>query len=161
MLNVAPATVKAFEVPVKPVNPDTLEPAFNVKVPVVSVIVPVPLIVPLLVKPLGIVGLLPKGKVHPLLTVFTPVCPVKLTKLKVTLLQDNVAVVPEKSIVPPFALKVGEPEIVNAPEIVVVPDEAVNVPPDKVNPPLNVPPAEGNVKLPELTVKAPPKVAEL
>jgi hypothetical protein len=76
---VAPSTVNAFVVPVKPVNPDSVLPVFNASVPVVIVSVPVPDNVLLVVKPVGIVGLFPSGSGQFALIVFSPVCPAKLT----------------------------------------------------------------------------------
>jgi hypothetical protein len=68
------------------------------------------------------VGLLPSGRLQLLFTVFTPALfPEIVTVLKVTLLQERVAVLPSKVKVPPFALKVGVPEIVNPPARVIVP----------------------------------------
>lgn len=94
--NVPPAMVTAFEVPVNPVNPEKLLPVFIVSVPVVCVNVPVPESTPDRVIPSGIVGFAPKGKVHNDPIVFTPVCPVKLTDVKVMLLHVSEAVPPGK-----------------------------------------------------------------
>lgn len=126
---VPPAIVRMAPL-LKPVNPLNIAPALRVKVPIVLANVPVPLNVPAKVMPLGIVGFAPKGKLQLLLTVFTPVCPVKLTRLKVTLLQFNVAVEPSKVIIPLLWLKVGVPEIFNPPFKVIAPLGAVKVPPE-------------------------------
>lgn len=104
-----------------------LNPEPSVESPLVNV--PVPLKVPFKTIVLGMVGLFPKGSEQLLLTVFELVWPVKLTKLKVTLLQLNVAPPLSKVTVPALALKVGDPEIVKFPAIVIFPDGALNVPP--------------------------------
>jgi hypothetical protein len=115
--------------------------------------VPVPVNVPLKWIASGIVGLLPRGKLHPLLTVFLPVL-LNATKLKLTLLHVKVARPPSKVIVPPFALKVGVPEIVRFPATVIVPEGALNVPPDIVKDPFRSAPL-ASVSAPELKVTVP------
>lgn len=105
---VAPSTVSAFVVPVNPVNPDRVLPVFNVNVPVVWVRVPVPESVLNVDKEVGMVGLFPSGSGQFALIDFVPVCPEKLTRLKVWLLQVILAAPPVKLTVPPLALKLAE-----------------------------------------------------
>ena len=83
--SVAPALVNALVV--RPENPESELPLFNVNVPAV-VRVPVPESVPLrvILPPLLVVGLFPSGKVQPEFTVIVPECE-KVTLLKVALLQ--------------------------------------------------------------------------
>lgn len=123
----------------KPVKPDKLPPLFRFSVPppptILSVPVPesVPLSVTVALLPV-IFGLAPSGIVQLLLIVLVlPVC-VSVIRLNVTLLQDRVCdpLVPLKFTVPPLALKVGLPEMVIAPLTLVVPLEAVKLPPDRV-----------------------------
>ncbi len=64
-------------------------------------------------------------------------------------MQLIVASPPSRVIVPPFALNVGEPEINKLPAIVIVPEDAVNVPPLIDNSPLKSAPDVGRLKLPE------------
>lgn len=80
-LAVVAATISALDVPVSPVKPVSAYPVLTVNVPVVFVMVPLPVKVPLKVIPFGIVGFAPRGKEQPELTVFTSVCPLKLTEL--------------------------------------------------------------------------------
>ncbi len=127
---------------------------------------PLPLKVPATIRPPPVpkvkVGLFPKGKLQLLDTVlkFTIVALLKVTRLKVTLLQESTTPPPPlKAIVPLLALNVGVPEIVNGPPSVVVPLDAVNVPPDNVNPTdAKDIPTFGALKLPEDSF-IPPKVA--
>lgn len=131
-----PLTVRLFAA--RPENPDKAPVVPNVNIPVLPPIVNVPLpdSVPFNVSalvPLPTVGPAPRGIEQLLLTVLVPAEWVKLTRLKVTLLQLSVAVVvPLKLTVPPLAVKVGVPEMVIAPLIEVVPLEAVKLPPDSV-----------------------------
>jgi len=106
----------------------------------VIVKVPVPESVPLRVKPpmqeaesvQSTVGLLPKGKEQALPTVAPPLLLSIVTRLKVMLLQERVAVVdPLKATVPPLALKTGEPETVKLALTVAMPAVEVNEPPVK------------------------------
>lgn len=116
----------------KPLNPERAEAALlKLKIPADAVKVPVPLRVPLRVILLGMVGEAPNGNEQLVATVFAAVL-LKMTKLNVTLLQPKFALPPSKVTVPPLALKVGEPEIVNAPAIVIVPLGAVKPPELKI-----------------------------
>src|SRR5688572_336654 len=97
--------------------------------------VPVPENVPLRVKSAfpsaPTVGLVPRGKLQLLLTVLVtePVC-AKATRLKVTLLQLSVDPFASSNVtVPELWLKVGEPDMVNSSPTIIVPDDAVNMPP--------------------------------
>lgn len=108
------------------------------------------------------VGSCPRGKAHPVPTVFVavPVC-AKLTILKITLLQVRVTLlVPSKLKTPPLALKIGEPEMVSAPARVSVPLGAVNVPPEIMSAPFRSDPL-GSARLPELSVTVPAEKKEL
>jgi hypothetical protein len=153
---VPPATMNWLVVVVvmSPENPDNRPPAFTwIQVPPVQVLVnvPVPLKVPFRVTAEETVGLAPKGREQLLFTVFVVLLLERFTKLKVTLLQLNVAVLPSNVIVPPFALKVGEPETVSDPARVIVPLGALKVPAEIVRAPfisvvaqlvkVNVPPS--------------------
>lgn len=113
-------------------KPESTLVLFNVRVPFVIFNKPEPLSVPFNVMLFAILGLFPSGKLQLLFTVFTPVL-LNVTKLNATLLQLRVAVDPPKLIVPELLLNVGEPEIVNAPLTVVVPEAALKVPPEIVN----------------------------
>ena len=138
----------------RPVNPERVPPVFIVKLVFPVVKVPVPVNVPFnTCAEFGSVGLFPKGKLQLEPIVFPP--EVILTALKVTLLQDNVAVLPSNVIVPPFALKVGDPEIVNAPAKVIVPLGAVKVPPEIVRELFKSAPVLGRVSVPELIAIGP------
>ena len=75
-------------------------PPFNVRVPVVCVSVPLPLSTPFNTIEFGIVGFEPRGSVQSLLIVFVPVCPEKLIKLNVALLQVMVLTPPDIITVP-------------------------------------------------------------
>ena len=86
----------------RPEKPDRVKPSLGVKVPVV-VKVPEPERAPVreTLPPSPTVGLAPKGKVQSLETVLVPEVWVKVTRLKVTLLQERVAdAVPSKVRVP-------------------------------------------------------------
>ena len=73
--------------------------------------------------------MLPNDKLQLLLTVLVPVVCANVTRLKLTLLQLNVAVVPPSNVkVPELWVKVGVPDIVMAPARVVEPLEAVKLP---------------------------------
>lgn len=115
-----------------PVKPERLPfdwKSSEVRAVEVEVSVPLPdNIPPLIVMRPVTVGLFPRGRLQLLLTVFVPVL-LKVTKLKVTFSQLNVALPESKVIVPPLALKVGEPEIVKFPLISKFPLGAVKVPP--------------------------------
>ena len=106
--------------------------------------VPLTDIVPALVNE----GFAPSGSEQLLFTVLVPEL-LKVIKLKVTLLQLSVAVLPSIVIVPPFALKVGEPDIVKFPARVINPLGALNVPPEIVSAPFRSA-LLGRVKVPEL-----------
>lgn len=142
--------VTVIEVAVSEVNPVIAVEAELMVSVLPKASVPDPLKVPERDTGLGIVGLFPNGSVQLLLTVFVPVLLIT-TKLKVTLLQDRVAPAPSKVKVPPLALKVGVPEIVNPATSVMFPEGALNVPPDMVSAPLKSAPS-GRVSVPELSV---------
>lgn len=124
---IAPAT--------KPEKPEMLAVLFRVRrLPLTAsaiVKVPVPERVPLTIRsttvPLLIVGLLPSGKLQSLLTVFVLVW-LKVTKLKVALLQDKVPVDPSNVTVPPLALNVVPEFRVKLLAKVAMPDGALNTP---------------------------------
>jgi len=62
-----------------------------------------------------------------------------MTRLNEFTVQASVAaVVPLKLTVPPFAVNVGTPEIVNPPPTLIVPEGAVNAPLDNVKAALTV-----------------------
>lgn len=135
MVNVLPVTM--------PLNPESgVFPLLNVNDPE-KVAVPVPLSVPpatatigLVVEP--IVGLFPSGMVQPVLTVFVPEVWANVTRLNVMLLHVSVAeTAPSKATVPPLALKVGVPETDKVESTVIVSEEALNVPPDRVKAPVS------------------------
>ena len=135
---------------INPLNPDRTAPLFNVKFPG-TVNVPLPVNVPFNTMLLPPRGFAPKGKVQSLFTVLALLVCAKVTRLNVTLLQAKVAVdVPSNVIVPPLALKVGVPEIVNDAAKVIVPEGAVKVPPRIVNVPLRSAPL-GKVSDPVVT----------
>ena len=174
-MNVAPEIVSV--VADNPENPESVAPAFRVRVPEV-LRVPVPDSVPpvrVMLPPLFAEGSAPRGKLH-VVTVLIPAVWVKVTTLKVFTVQASVAaVVPLMSTVPPFATNVGEPEIVSAAPRCMIPDGAVNAPLEMANAPatdmfpavpVNVPPdivkvvarvmvPDGAVKVPLKSVNAP------
>lgn len=85
-------------------------------------------------------GVSPKGITVPeeIVKFIEPEVPLFIvTLLKVTPEASTVGLpVLSKVTVPPLALHVGEPDLVKLPETVIVPDGAVNVPPDNVKSPL-------------------------
>jgi hypothetical protein len=127
-LSVAPDTVSADAAKLE--KPVRVPPALRVSVPDV-VSVPEPASVPPLrvrLPPLFARGPAPRGKLQ-VVTVLVPAVCVKVTRLNVLTEQASVAaVIPLKFTTPPLALKVGAPEIVNAPATLIDPDGAVNVP---------------------------------
>ena len=160
-----------------PENPESVAPAFRVRVPEV-LRVPVPDSVPpvrVMLPPLLAEGSAPNGKLH-VVTVLVPAVCVNVTRLRVFTVQARVAeVIPLKSTVPPFASNVGELEIVSAAPRCMIPDGAVNAPLERANAPatdmfpvvpVNVPPdivkvvarvmvPDGAVKVPLESVNAP------
>jgi hypothetical protein len=137
-LNVAPDTVS--DDAARPVKPESVLLALSVSVPDV-LRVPVPDSVPpvsVMLPPLLAFGLAPNGRLQVVAVLVPAVC-VKVTRLNVFTEHARVAVVaPLKSTVPPSALNVGAPEIVNAPATCMVPDGAVNEPLERVNAALTV-----------------------
>jgi hypothetical protein len=130
-LSVAPAMVSADAD--SPENPEKV-PLVSVNVPDV-LRVPVPDSVPpvrVMLPPLFAEGPAPNGKLH-VVTVLVPAVCVNVTRLKVFTVQARVAeAVPLKSTVPPLAVKMGVPDIVNAPALCIVPAGAVKVPLESV-----------------------------
>ena len=137
-MRVAPDTVRV-EV-ARPEKPVRLLLAFSVSVPDV-VSVPVPDSVPpesVMLPPLLALGSAPSGSLQ-VVTVLVPAVCVKVTRLKVFTEHASVAVVaPLKSTVPPLAVNVGAPEIVNPPPTCMMPDGAVNDPLERLNAALTV-----------------------
>lgn len=131
-MNVAPDTVTAAAE--SPENPESVPPAFSVSVPDV-VSVPVPDSVPpvrVMLPPLFANGLAPSGKLQVVTVLVLAVC-VKVTRLNVFTEHASVpALAPLKLSVPPSALKVGAPEIVKPAPTRIVPEGAVNEPPESV-----------------------------
>jgi hypothetical protein len=83
--------------------------------------------------PLFARGPAPRGKLQ-VVTVLVPAVCVKVTRLNVLTEQARVPLLaPLKLSVPPLALNVGAPEIVNPAATLIIPDGAVNVPLDSVN----------------------------
>jgi len=133
-LRVAPDTVRV-EV-ARPEKPVRL--LLELRVSVADVVsVPEPDNVPpasVMLPPLLALGSAPSGRLQSLLTVLVNAVWVKVTRLKVALLQLSVPVVaPLKANVPPLAANVGAPEMVNDPDTDVVAEDAVNEPPVRVN----------------------------
>lgn len=124
--------------------------------PILSV--PVPLSVPARISATFKNGSSPIGNVQSLLMVFVDALE-KVIRLNVTLLQAKVPL-PSKSIVPPFALKVGEFEIVILEATVIVPLEAVKLPPEMLNAPLRSA-LEPSATDPELRVNVLEKVDDV
>jgi hypothetical protein len=143
-----------------PLNPDSAAPAFRVSAPAAVESVPVPESVPFEVTLCAIVGFAPSGSEQALPTVFVPVL-VKVTRLKLILLQAKLDELPAKLTVPELCVNVP-PVTVNAAEKVVVPDDATNVP---VLANVNVLVTDKAwllaVNVPDDTVSAPPTASDL
>ena len=137
-MNVAPDTVS--DDAARPVKPESVLLALSVSVPDV-VRVPVPDSVPpvsVMLPPLLAFGLAPNGRLQVVAVLVPAVC-VKVTRLNVFTEHARVAVVaPLKSTVPPLAVNVVAPEIVNPPPTCMMPDGAVNEPLERVNAALTV-----------------------